>query len=300
MRPSTATVRAASLVHGDGALFGVTVTVIARCAVNPWASVAVTVTTVCPAATPVIAMSARGPTGPRTSRCSCCRDGVGVPRLRGRCPCCRAPPCDPAAPRCRPPRARGHQPRWGTDLGDHGSRGPTAGLEVGRGVGTGDARRPRSPPGRRPHLPDHAGPPARARHPTASRAGSPRPATRGSNGCGGEDGHHPRPAPSRHGRGSSARRRPRAGSPRHPSARTPAGRTSGRSAASTPDSTAGRLDDTTLAAYLGRAPRAPASAARRRWPTVRGGRRRARPPSATMFRRTSTSDPARPGTVTMS
>ena len=93
--------------------------------------------------------------------------------------------------------------------------------------------------------------------------GYPRPATRGSNGCGGEDGH-PRPAPPRPS--SNARRRTRAASRRPPSARTPAGPTPGRSAASTLGSPACRLrtrpsprTTPTSTTRAGRRPRYPAT-----------------------------------------
>ena len=54
-----------------------------------------------------------------------------------------------------------------------------------------------------------------------------------------KDGHHPRPAPDAAELEAPGADR-RAASPRPPSARTPAGPTPGRSAASTPGSTAGR------------------------------------------------------------
>ena len=58
--------------------------------------------------------------------------------------------------------------RVGPGAGPARARWPAGLGGAGRG---GDARRPRSPPGRRPHRLDHAGPPARSPTSTASRSG---------------------------------------------------------------------------------------------------------------------------------
>ena len=91
---------------------------------------------------------------------------------------------------------------------------------IGR-IARGYARSPRAPLGRRPHRLDHAGPAAPARHHNRFEVlVCRRPARRGSNACGGEDGSAC-PGPSRRGRarGSGAGRPParrRLRQPEHP------------------------------------------------------------------------------------
>ena len=157
---------------------------------------------------------------------------------------------------------------------DHGSRGPPAGVEVGRGGG--DWRRPPtalaawSTPSSSGSRRTASSSPAS----TASRSGSPRPATRGSNGCGKMET-------------TLARPRPAAAGARAPGADRAPARRGLHQPERPPDVLRGAPPPRRLTRrpVASRTPPWPRTSAElhgrrraRRWPTVRGGRRRARPP----------------------